>query len=1582
MHMLFQQLAKIKLKKKILVKSTRFVLALWFIISNFLFGFPIDYILKTPVVIQQAKANSNTYDFTDCGSTCDTDTGWWASDDDVDQFPFGGVTANRNTHAEADDTNYSNMANSDDTYAVATNPSTGDEVFSWFEMTITETPSTIKQLDFTFEGYPNTTASPFQIYVKTAAGAYESDASWTALSGPTTIAAGTDTTITRTLKDNITDYIDGNGKIVWGVYQSVSALTVNIDYAKIDVTYHPVDLEGYRWRNDDGNETGATWLADQDSNITQPTATNTRLRTLINSTGTADPDTSQYKLEYKRSTDSTYVPVEVTTPTDVTPTIESWSSGASTTTNASTHAITMPSGITAGDLLIIVFSTDGVADITITAGDWIELSQAQGSGVSSGIFYKFATGSDTATVATGSEQTSHIVYRISGASMPYIAQTTGNSTNSDPPNLDTGTSRNYLWLATATHDSTVVASAAPTNYSNLHTQAAAGTGGASTSTAERAATASSENPGTFTSNTEQWVSFTIAIPSSSMGIHCATAPTTQGTTSVVINYPTDIAVGDLMVLGIANKHTPNGPTTPTGWTAASNYQASGSGGIDGLDSGSVYSSVYYRIVDGTEKGTFTVSVPSGNASIGRILTYRKEVGKEWDVAMSNGSDNTPDTSWSITAGSDPGITAGDMVLAVSAMNTDPYGYNTQTLAATGVTFDSAEKEVGETNSTAGNDLEIVFSNHFAISGTSSAAPTYTMTASGSTASGPAGATVFVRIRQRTAPITLSASTHITASGDNTTALLTPPAGKTTGDFLTGRMQDDENPADTINLSSSQYTELEWNIIATSTAVNDEIYQFRVTVGGVPITTYSVTPQWTIGTAGTADLNQIHYRWRNDDGTEGSSGWYDSNWVYRKKLTIDNTDVAGSSNLTNFPVLINYTHADLKDTTNSGHVAQSDAGDILFTNSAGTKLDHEITKYVPSTGQVIAWVEVDVLDYDDDTEIYMYYGYGAASDQWNISGTWSNGYVMVQHFNETSGTHFDSTSNNNDSTSVTVTTQGTATAQIDGADDFNGSNNYVAVGDSNSLDVTNFTISGWFSIDTFPGTDQYNNILDKQAYFLEVTDNDEFDCGVYDGSFSEHNSGTANLSTGTYYYLACAYDDTGDTVRLYKNSTEVLNEAATKTPATNNIDIGIYALSGNLGQQLDGQADELVLSNVARSADWLNTEYNNQSNPGVGGFLTSIGTEETEGTGATWLANEDTAVTDIAKETNVRIRFMVSNEGGATSDATAYQLEVAETGTCSGGTYAAVPTDTSGDWQVSASAHFTDGDPTTNIASGLADENTTFVAGQIKDTGNTTGNITLADTEFTEIEFSIQATTNATDGGSYCFRLNGADTFTEYAQATLEGGASPVFSLSAYRFYDQTASENVTNPWGNPTIAENTLLALLPATNTPPGNREDIRLRVGISVSTGALSATSQQFKLQYKSGTDANCTTGSWTDVGTSISSETWRYSTTGITDGTTLTALKLSGSDVLGVYVKSNPSATNPNAVAVGETVEYDFNFKGFSAASATTYSFRVVESDGTPLTTYTYCPTLTTKAATEQELRHGNVFSNETEQGFTRAN
>lgn len=95
------------------------------------------------------------------------------------------------------------------------------------------------------------------------------------------------------------------------------------------------------------------------------------------------------------------------------------------------------------------------------------------------------------------------------------------------------------------------------------------------------------------------------------------------------------------------------------------------------------------------------------------------------------------------------------------------------------------------------------------------------------------------------PIYLSPSANISASGANTTAQLTSPSGKNTGDFVTGRIQDDENPADAIDITTDDYTELEWSLIATAVAADGDVYQFRVTILGTPLDTYSLTPEWTI-----------------------------------------------------------------------------------------------------------------------------------------------------------------------------------------------------------------------------------------------------------------------------------------------------------------------------------------------------------------------------------------------------------------------------------------------------------------------------------------------------------------------------------------------------------------------------------------------------------------------------------------------------------------------------------------------------------------------------------------------------------------
>ncbi len=109
------------------------------------------------------------------------------------------------------------------------------------------------------------------------------------------------------------------------------------------------------------------------------------------------------------------------------------------------------------------------------------------------------------------------------------------------------------------------------------------------------------------------------------------------------------------------------------------------------------------------------------------------------------------------------------------------------------------------------------------------------------------ACIAVEIKAFTHPIIISASANITGGGEATTALLAAPAGKTTSDFVTGRMWDDENGSDSTDITANDYSEFEWCVQAVSPAVNGDIYQLRVYKGTTALSTYSLTPEWTIGT---------------------------------------------------------------------------------------------------------------------------------------------------------------------------------------------------------------------------------------------------------------------------------------------------------------------------------------------------------------------------------------------------------------------------------------------------------------------------------------------------------------------------------------------------------------------------------------------------------------------------------------------------------------------------------------------------------------------------------------------------------------
>lgn len=193
-------------------------------------------------------------------------------------------------------------------------------------------------------------------------------------------------------------------------------------------------------------------------------------------------------------------------------------------TDVLSHAINMPSGIAAGNFLLVVVTNDGTATLSIDTGasgeDWLILRQDQnsngGSSPHASIIYKLsAVGGDALTITLdATEQISAVAWRIDAATGVEAEVSTGNGVDSDPPNLaPAGGLAEYLWIAARCGDDGVdQASAAPTDYDSTFTTATGGgSGGTATATGERTLTAESDDPGPFTSPTEQWAAYTIAV---------------------------------------------------------------------------------------------------------------------------------------------------------------------------------------------------------------------------------------------------------------------------------------------------------------------------------------------------------------------------------------------------------------------------------------------------------------------------------------------------------------------------------------------------------------------------------------------------------------------------------------------------------------------------------------------------------------------------------------------------------------------------------------------------------------------------------------------------------------------------------------------------------------------------------------------------------------------------------------------------------------------------------------------------------------------------------------------------------------
>ncbi len=128
--------------------------------------------------------------------------------------------------------------------------------------------------------------------------------------------------------------------------------------------------------------------------------------------------------------------------------------------------------------------------------------------------------------------------------------------------------------------------------------------------------------------------------------------------------------------------------------------------------------------------------------------------------------------------------------------------------------------------------------------------------------------------------------------------------------------------------------------------------------------------------------------------------------YFRPITIDHTEVS-TNDQASFPILVCFNGnspcdqslPELKNTSDGGHVQNSNGYDIIFTSDidGNNVLPFELENYVPTTGEAEFWINIPTLSHSTDTTIYMFYGKsGVSSFQGNTTGTWNSDYKGVYH----------------------------------------------------------------------------------------------------------------------------------------------------------------------------------------------------------------------------------------------------------------------------------------------------------------------------------------------------------------------------------------------------------------------------------------------------------------------------------------------------------------------------------------------------------------------------------------------------------
>jgi hypothetical protein len=335
-------------------------------------------------------------------------------------------------------------------------------------------------------------------------------------------------------------------------------------------------------------------------------------------------------------------------------------------------------------------------------------------------------------------------------------------------------------------------------------------------------------------------------------------------------------------------------------------------------------------------------------------------------------------------------------------------------------------------------------------------------------------------------------------------------------------------------------------------------------------------------------------------------WLDT-WQKRIKLTIDQTKI-DTADLTWFPVTVFLT-ATAGEEVFTELDADADYMKVAFTKDDGTtELYAECELFDVSEQKAIYHISKDgwVISNTVDTDFYMYYDndhadntdYIGAIDTTAGGNVWDTNFKAVHHLKDaTTSTVKDSTANNNDGAKQAANEPIETDGKVGKAQDFDGSNDYILTAGQITDWTKDFTISGWIKPDVvnieqaLMGYGHGNETpYYSWAAYLNLT---HFMFTAYNGTNRTITSDyTAQANVGFYVTIVYDGDSSSNNASIYING--ALDKTGTvitelRTDAYNRISIG--ASWNGTNRFMNGVIDEVRISNVTRTADWIKATYN-------------------------------------------------------------------------------------------------------------------------------------------------------------------------------------------------------------------------------------------------------------------------------------------------------------------------------------------------------------------------------------------------------